>query len=51
MVCFKEYDAFNQTNKLLAGTVARQLAPAIEDLKHRQEEENRKRLQEKRYNY
>ena len=51
VVCFKEYDAFNQTNKLLAGTVARQLAPAIEDLKHRQEEENRKRLQEKRYNY
>jgi CRP-like cAMP-binding protein len=51
VVCFKKYDAFNQTNKLLAGTVARQLAPAIEDLKHRQEEENRKRLQEKRYNY
>lgn len=48
---FAEYHAFSQANRLLVGTVASQIGPAIENLKYRQEEENRERLQKHRYSY
>lgn len=51
VISFKEYNAFNQANKLLIGTIARQISAAINDLKNKVEEENRKKLQEKKYQY
>jgi CRP-like cAMP-binding protein len=51
VVSFEEYRAFSQANKLLVGTVAGQIGAAIENLKYKEEEENRERLQKKRYSY
>ncbi len=51
IVSFKEYRAFSQANKLLVGTVASQIGAAIENLKYKEEEENRERLQKKKYSY
>ena len=51
VVSFKEYHAFSQANRLLVGTVASQIGPAIENLKYKEEEENRERLRKRRYSY
>lgn len=51
LVSYKTYKAFSLEDKILIDTFTLQIGPAIENIRYKEEEENLKRLQERRYSY